>query len=310
MRLVSILGLWCAALHAGTTSPIADLRPATAASCLSLTLDTGWRLDDFGWTIAGDLSGQHPNVLSELKWQRLDIIPVGLDLDWSPWPSWHLSLNGAYGWIVSGRNRDSDYIYNNRAGEYSRSTADTHGSTVDAGAVIGRDFKMMDDKVTLTPQIGYVFHQQRLNDRNGFQVLDKWANDDGPFAGLDSVYRARWSGGTAGLESRLELAEKWRMMLGARFELLDYSATADWNLRPDFKGFHHNANGTGWALHAGCEHDLDNSWTVGLDVTYGSRKTGHGVDDTLLTNDVHDRTHLNEVQWTSVAVQFYATHRF
>ena len=63
MRLVSILGLWCAALHAGTTSPIADLRPATAASCLSLTLDTGWRLDDFGWTIAGDLSGQHPNVL-------------------------------------------------------------------------------------------------------------------------------------------------------------------------------------------------------------------------------------------------------
>jgi len=50
-------------------------RPAQAADIKTdLSLSTGYRVDDFSWNIAGNVSGTNPNVLSELTWSDLEIL--------------------------------------------------------------------------------------------------------------------------------------------------------------------------------------------------------------------------------------------
>jgi hypothetical protein len=49
--------------------------PAQAADIQTdLGLSTGYRVDDFSWSIAGNISGTDPNVLSELTWSDLETL--------------------------------------------------------------------------------------------------------------------------------------------------------------------------------------------------------------------------------------------
>ncbi len=295
-------------LHAGPP-PTAMVTKAESAWDGSLSLDSGWSQDHFEWSLSGDLSGQNPNILSELDWRHLNIVKIGAQGEITFHKIWHLDLSGGYGWIASGGNRDSDYYFDNHSGEFSRSVADTRGSRVDADAIIGRDFQI-NSKFTLTPQIGFTYHRLNLNDRNGVQVIDTELHDVGPFAGLDSEYNASWWGPTFGLQAKVQLAEKWRLLLGARFELLRYKANADWNLRSDFINFRDSARGTGWLLTAGIEWDFAQQWTLALLGDYGYRKTGSGTDDTLLNDHSHDLTHFNGAVWESLGVRVIATYKF
>lgn len=300
--------LFNTALHAGAPATAMVMKTESAWDG-AFSVDTGWSQDHFEWTIAGDLNGQNPNVLSELDWRHLNIFTIGGQADFTYHKIWHLELSGGYGWIASGGNRDSDYYFDNHSGEFSRSVADTRGSRIDADLVIGRDFQVT-PKVTLTPQIGFTYHRLRLNDREGVQVIDTEFHDVGPFAGLDSLYTSSWWGPTFGLQARVQLAEKWRWLAGARFELLRYKANADWNLRTDFRGFHDTANGNGWLLTTGVEWDFAQHWTLSLLGDYSSRRTGSGTSDTLLNDYSHDTTRFNGARWESFGARVIATYRF
>ncbi len=84
----------------------------------------GYRRDSFDWNIAGDLQGNNPNILSELKWEDLLIheIHMGVRVDLKKDFVLKGSIN--YGVIVAGDNQDSDYAADNREMEFSRSNND------------------------------------------------------------------------------------------------------------------------------------------------------------------------------------------
>ena len=276
----------------------------------SLTLDSAFRRDDFNWTIAGDSNGQNPNVLSELDWTKLNIISTGGAAEFTVHDHWHLRFGGSYGWIISGNNRDSDYLFDDRQGEFSRSRADTRGEVIDAEAMIGYDFKMMRGRMTLTPWLGFSFHKQELNDRCGVQEIDLLSGDLGAFPGLDSKYEADWYGAVFGLEAKVNLFTNWRLTGGVRYELQSYTAHADWNLRSDLDGFSHTAKGSAWLLHTGVEWDFQPGWTLALSGFFGVATAGHGTDDTTFSGGSHIATRLNEVRWRTVGVQTALTYRF
>jgi hypothetical protein len=53
--------------------------PAHAADIKTdLSLSTGYRIDDLNWNIAGNISGNNPNVLSELQRSDLHIFQAAL----------------------------------------------------------------------------------------------------------------------------------------------------------------------------------------------------------------------------------------
>jgi len=174
------------------------LNPAQAADIKTdLSLSTGFHVDDLNWNIAGNISGNNPNVLSELTWSDLETLQAtvngkALINEW-------LYLRGSlgYGWTFSGDNLDSDFSGNDRTQEYSRSSNSADGGRVLDGAIgLGYQFSWLSEKFKLSPLLGYSYSALKLTLRDGVQVIATPGKTPpaGPIQGLDSTYDASWLG--------------------------------------------------------------------------------------------------------------------
>ena len=127
-------------LSATKTSMSAEKKKAFPLET-DFTLSAGYRVDDLDWSIAGNINGNNPNVLSELTWDDVESYQVKLQGNFV-WPN-IIALKGYvnYGWIFDGDNQDSDYLGDNRTLEFSRS----NNSTDD-------DYVWDNSKVRLSPR--------------------------------------------------------------------------------------------------------------------------------------------------------------
>jgi hypothetical protein len=289
-----------------------------------MTLLSGYRKDDLNWTIAGDINGQNPDILSELTWSNLDIFqfkanPRVILKDRFVLDGWL-----AYGEIFDGENQDSDYLGNGRTLEFSRSNNSANeGKTVDYSAAFGYRFdfrglfgnesmktKFLEETdVDFTLFAGYSRHELDTTMKDGFQTIPAL----GPFADLHSQYDARWSGPWLGLEVE---GRKNRLNGLVRFEYhfnTDYYGVGNWNLRDDFqhpKSFEHDTEGDGIVFNCGLDYALTQSLDLNLRADVQDWKGDAGIDRTFFSNGVVSETRFNEVNWESYAVMVGATARF
>jgi len=310
------------ALNKGTLCLLLVGCLALPASALAGGLDghfdmgAGYRTGRFEWDIAGNLSGQNPTVLSELVWSDLEIFQVKATNQVSVSKSLRARASASYGWILDGENRDSDYLYDDRAGEYSRSNnSGEGGSVMDLSLGIGREFKFQSEMLRITPFIGLSYHEQNLKITDGFQSLDPYGvvGFTGPFDGLDSSYDARWLGPWVGMD--LAYVSSERLVLSGCVELhrADYRAEANWNLRADFAhpvSFRHDADGYGFVASAEGAYSVSDKWWLVLGVDYQHWRTGHGIDRVFLADGADVATRLNRVRWVSSAVTLGARVSF
>lgn len=279
-------------------------------------LGAGYRVDSFRWDIAGNLSGRNPTVLSELTWSDLEIFQIKAVGRAVLSERLRARASASYGWILDGDNRDSDYLYDDRAGEFSRSNNSGGGGNVmDLSLGIGREFKFQSEMLRLTPFIGLSYHEQNLKITDGFQSLDPFGmiGFTGPFDGLDSSYDARWLGPWVGMD--LAYVPSERLALSGSIELhrADYRAEANWNLRADFAhpvSFRHDADGYGFVARAEGAYSVSDRWSFTLGVDYQNWGTGHGVDRVFLADGTQVATRLNGVRWVSRAVTLGARLSF
>ncbi|MDO8262931.1 MAG: hypothetical protein Q7T21_06875 [Gallionella sp.] len=272
-------------------------------------LGTGNRKDNLNWNIAGG----SVNILSELKWENLKIAQMSaaarlnIDADWS--------LRGklAYGRINSGSNQDSDYDGNNRTLEFSRSNNRGGGEVRDGSIGLGRTLRLLNDAdgnfLSVTPLVGLSIHQQNLTMTEGFQTLPA----TGSFPGLDSSYDAQWQGPWVGMEALLESGSDWSLTATGEYHWVDYSALANWNLRPEFShpvSFVHTAKGQGILLAAGATYLVSKDWRVGFSVEAQQWNTGAGIDKTFFSDGSVGYSLLNGVNWESTAINLGVHYRF
>jgi hypothetical protein len=281
----------------------------------------GYRQDSFDWNIAGDLQGDNPNVLSELKWRNLDIHEAYVGFRANLKDTFVFKGSVSYGVIVSGDNRDSDYSADNREMEFSRSINDAgDGNTFDGQLGVGYRFRIISDAIDVIPMAGYSYHRQYLTMTDGYQDVT-WLGGPplGPFDGLDSSYDARWQGPWIGIEMTLDAERLTRSLTPLSFfaaweyHWADYSAEADWNLREDLKhptSFVHEADGTGTVASLGVCVRLDDRWSLTLEYETEEWSTERGVDRVFLDNDTILETRLNEVNWNSEVFYFGCSVRF
>lgn len=286
-----------------------------------LMVETGYRRDELDWSIAGNLFDytQHRdvavNVLSELTWRDLDIYQVGLSHETLFADHFFLRLAISQGTIYDGENQDSDYKGNNRTEEWSRSnnSAD-EGKVRDMSVATGYRFNLYKKRISLTPLLGYSYHEQNLVMTDGFQTVSEPDTDlrlnppdVGAFVDLDSSYDARWRGPWLGVDTSyaLVLPRPFLIMtfgLGLEYHWVDYSASADWNLRSDLahpESFEHEAAGTGFVVAAKWRCQFSFNLGLNLRFNYQDWSTNAGTDRVYLSNGLSDETRLNEVNWTS-----------
>ena len=270
-----------------------------------LEVSAGYRVDRGQWTIAGP--DDDPNIISDLEWEDLNVfeLRVGGELHVGPLV---VSPRLAFGFVSDGENRDSDYVFDNREGEFSRSTAESEGDTLDLELAIGYPIQR-GEGVTWVPHVGFAMNQQNLNDTDGFQVVDRpdleaildgdatgLGPDDGflgPFDDLDSEYESEWTSFFFGLELVAQLSEKTSVSARYRFHFVDYEADLYWNLRD--LSFTNEADGDGHSLQAVVNHQMSESLSFHAGIHYTMFETDAGVQ-----SDPFGPIKLNGAEWESL----------
>jgi hypothetical protein len=293
------------------------LNPARAADIKTdLTLSTGYRVDDLGWSIAGNISGTNPNVLSELTWSNLETFQAAVSgralvNEW-------LYLRGSlgYGWTFSGGNIDSDFSGNDRTQEYSRSSNSADGSTVlDAAIGLGYQFSFLSGRFRLSPLLGYSYSAQALTLRDGVQVISTPGKTPpaGPIRGLDSTYDASWLGPWLGIDLSFKVTEKVTLFGSIEYHWATYDAECNLNLRNDLahsKSFEHDADGKGFLIALSVDYLLTGPWSLSMSFNYQKWSTDTGLDRLYYANGSVADTRLNEVNWNSYALMLGLVYRF
>lgn len=273
-----------------------------------------YRTDKLDWNIAD--KDDDPNILSELTWDNLEIYELSIGFSSLVKQSVYFRGYMNYGRIMSGENQDSDYKWDNRQGEWSRSNNSTdHGSTIDVSLGAGIILPIFTDVFTIMPMIGLSYHSQNLTMTNGYQTIPPL----GPFSGLDSTYEAQWMGPWVGLEMQVDMETGWRVVprfvpfIGFEYHWAIFDAEADWNLRPDFdhpKSFEHEAEASGICFMVGLSTFLTEKWSLEIEYTQQQWSVEDGTDRVFFSDGIYEETRLNEVNWDSRAMGLTMQYQF
>ena len=276
------------------------------------SLNAGYRQDDLKWSFA--LPGIDPR--SELTWRDVESFQLEFGLQRRFFHNFRLKGTFAYAVIYNGQNQDSDYDGNNRSLEFSRSNnATDSGDLWDISLGLAYDFRILNDRLLLSPLLGYAFNDQNLQISDGVQTLPPL----GPFQGLDSSYDATWYGPWVGMELQYNSygssapSPGYEAFFGVEYHLADFDAKADWNLRPDLahpKSFDQDAGGSGWVLTGAVNYLFNSRWGINLTGKYQYWETDAGTHRFFFSDGSSYATRLNEVIWESFAVTLGVTCRF
>lgn len=286
---------------------------------MEASLVPGYRVEDFRWNIAGTPAGHSPNILSELRWESLQVAQLKGAATLMHDSGLQLRGSLTRGRIVAGDNQDSDYLGDNRTLEFSRSNNDGGGDDLqDASLALGWTFRLSGQPwgywrggtTYMVPLVGYARHDLNLRMRDGNQTIPA----SGPFAGLNSTYRARWGGPWVGLEFVDEEPDDLHGFLRFEYHRARYEAEADWNLRSDFQhpvSYTHAADARGYVLSLGfytpaAPRKL--AWRLVLD--YQNWKAESGLDRTFFSDGSVGITRLNEVNRESWAISYGIQYSF
>lgn len=278
---------------------------------IDFKLNSGYRIDNLHWNIAGDLTGANPNILSELTWTKVRILQIN-GLATAPLRQ-SLFLQGSMNWgvIILGNNQDSDYQGDNRTQEFSRSNNNGNGdNALDLSVALGYNLTGNKSKFRLAPMIGFAFNQQNLRLTDGYQTINidpdtKTVGDTGPISGLNSTYKASWFGPWLGTGFTGNLSPKLTLLFGFEYHLANYYGEGNWNLRDDLThpiSFTHNADGNGYIWSAGANFSPSPQLNLTLKYYSSAWFAGPGIDRVFGADGAMGETCLNEVIWNSRAV--------
>ena len=272
-------------------------------------LRTGYRKDNLNWNEAGG----SVNILSELKWENLQIAQISAAARLYFHTDWSLRGMLSYGSIISGSNQDSDYNGNNRTLEFSRSNNKGGGEVRDGSISLGKTLHLSnhasENFLSISPLVGLSIHQQKLKMTDGYQTLPAI----GSYPGLDSSYDAQWQGPWAGIDTMMEWGGNWSLTATAEYHWARYSAKANWNLRSAFShpvSFVHTANGQGVLLAAGSTYLVNKDWRFVFSVEAQQMNTGAGTDQTFFSDGTVGYYPLNGVHWEAMSYNLGMVYQF
>lgn len=291
---------------------IAYSHPASANLSVSeFNVGLSSRTNQLNWNIAGDLSGQNPNILSELTWT--DIQTLGLDLNTKMALNDRLFATGllSYGWIYRGTNQDSDYYGDNRTDEFSRSNNNaSKGNILDTSIALGYRF-IKTDQWLISGFLGYSSFNQYLWITDGHQTVSVKPPFPFPepppvnstFPNLNSSYIASWAGPWVGITADCHISENLSINSNLGYHMANYNGKGYWNLRS--LTFYHFAQGNGINLSLGINYKFNDKWLAGLSLKSGNWLTGPGTD--ITSGD--GITRINQVNWSFSTITVKALHR-
>ncbi|MCX5795202.1 MAG: hypothetical protein NTY77_06905 [Elusimicrobia bacterium] len=284
---------------------------ASAVNQTGVEFATGYRIDSFAFDIAG-VSG--PNVISELTWKSLQIYQIEARAHAENDYGIYAKAMADYGWILHGKNQDSDYDGDNRTLEWSRSNNTSNGAYVwDSSFGLGYDFHPS-QAWSLIPLMGASISTQKLVNKNGYQTIAGCSIISGActpavgaFPGLNSSYTAEWWGPWNGLDVQYA-AGPMLFAAGAEYHWgTAYTASGDWNLMSEH--FSDHSHGSGVVAGGSVGYALDQRWTLRAEGKWQDFTANKGTATTSVGGASGSQP-FNHAHWTSASGSLGVEYRF
>ena len=257
---------------------------------LNVSLHGGYRCTNAQWSIAGDLNGQGPNILSELQWKDVGGPYINLGMTWNFWKQLELSATFSETFITSGTATDTDFTGDNRTyPSYHAMLSSNDGSATATASAIGYKFNLHEN-FSITPSIGYGRNSQSLF------LMDKYASANS--VPLNSCYKMIWKGPYIGLSPSITFSKRLQMLATATYHQVQYEAVANWNVIEAFQhpvSFRHRAKGFGMETEIKLHIRLKSFFSLAAVFDYTYWKTGYGVDELFLSTGETQKTRFNGV---------------
>lgn len=276
-----------------------------------LQVSSGYRHDKLSYNIPGN----GVNILSELSW-AVPAAEIRLDGGWTHTTGLTVKGHLAYAQAFSGgRVRDSDYLLDDRQGEFSRSYSDPENSrTRDLSLGVGWRLPL-GRHAALTPLLGLARYDSLYRMRDGRQAVSDygWETPLGSIEGLNSSYNAAWSSVWQGLEAELKPTRRLALRTGIRHHWFDYRAEADWNLREDRAhplSFRQQGRGRGWEAELGADWNLVAGHRLTFDLSRRQLELKDGKRTIFAADGGSTETSVNEVVADSWSARFGYRYEF
>lgn len=268
---------------------------------LSIKAGAETRKEDFRWSIAGNKEGKDPNIYSELIFNPVRAAGYYVHADYRFFNRMSVRASYKHMYTYKGSVTDFDYDGDNRTIPATQLYLNSNKGNMRAlnGNVY---YDLLNIPLFLIKTgIGYSTTKEL------FYLLD---NND---PDLQSTYTARWQGPS--ILAGIQWNTKRKIHLGtqASFNLLKYSAEANWNLIEEFRhplSFTQSADGTGWDFNANAGYKLTKHTTIDLEWLYSNWKTGYGLDKLYLTNGESPETRMNGAFKKNSGWRLSATYTF
>lgn len=264
----------------------------------SIGYESGIRQDEFRWNkgqanyVHTDNNTYRPNILSELVWENMTSVYHRFFVEVR---KNRYILKGKYGFGKSyeGDNQDSDYLYDDRNGEFSRSNNSADDSYFrDYEMSIGRLYSIT-DIADLIFSAGYSNNLQKLKIKSGYQTIP----NTGAFAGLNSQHKSTWKGPFIAGDLELFKNDDLSFDMGLQYHMFDYEGVGTWNLRNELAqptSFTQDGSGRGYMMHSSMKYKIQDNVNFLLKYQKSEYKVKDGQDTIFFANGLSGKSILNE----------------
>ncbi|MFD0793634.1 hypothetical protein ACFQZX_08390 [Mucilaginibacter litoreus] len=260
----------------------------TDSSRLQITASGGYEQLNLKWSIAGNINGEKPNILSELRWKNVAGSVINGSLNWRLWKRVYAIAGYSRVFIKAGTVTDDDYNGDNRTNQIYH---DLFNGNLGFARhwLAGAGYCLVNKgPLTLCPYIGYSENTQSLH------ILDRTGNSPD----LNSTYETRWKGPFIKVLATYALYDKIQFNGIINYQQSVYSAKANWNFIQTFQhpvSYRHTANGYWLTAGLSCSYIFNHqlSFMIGAEQYYA--KTGNGTDELFLITGPSQKTQLNNV---------------
>lgn len=249
--------------------------------------------ENLTWSIAGNLHGGNPNILSELEWSHVMGIGFHSNINFQFVDRLAVFIAGGGRSIVSGKVIDADYENDNRTGRVFFAQENAGKGQVRNGEA-GLLYRVISrNPLNLSVGGGYGLLNQQL------YLINK-------AKGLNSSYSNDWYGPLIKAKLCISFNVRWKVALHTTYHQVVYRATGDWNLMDAFQhpvSFSHRAKGFGLEHELSAVFKLATNFSISTIASYWYGTTGTGIDTLYKKDQTTVKTRLNDVTSNVVAIR-------
>ena len=131
-------------------------------SMLEFSLAGGFQSVNLKWSIAGNLSGRDPDILSEVQWQSIQGISFFPELKIRFARRWLAGVAISRCYVSSGRALDRDYQYDGRQQQTYDAELKSDKGRLESYSTYLRYFLLAEKKFTLAMRAGFKIENENL----------------------------------------------------------------------------------------------------------------------------------------------------